>query len=500
MTARAKYFDPRWYDDVTKPVLEWARTIKEASLTNTQITTVFSDTEKEIRSSLPPGIVKMLQDKISNSKKIKAFDDAFERKKTDILLKHPKFEKVVMSLGQKAKSHPILSGFVIGVLTTAATLATGGVGGFAVGAFLKTSNELLKGERLSKSLAKGAGAGLLGMILGMGIRELGVWLNTFEITSSTVSGYADLVKSSWTHTTNGVVDLNIDAYMTPATSTKVDKLMELADTAIHDGRYEQASEIYAKIRNYFSSEDYRKKITEILANNEELQNKAIAGAKKATSVFNALAAAVQGAATSTAGKIKEGSVPLDEASVTNLLDKISNWAKSGKTLVRSKDLMRAWDKAGNPTESNAVHAVMLQAGVPADVVKKVFLSNNIPLPATPKKKSKPFTIDSGDPELDKIVNEIIRVKGKNAAFKYLLDLKTALASTQTQVPATQPSVLPAGTGPYKNGDTVLASDGKRYRLSVTKKGHRIWFNTVTDEEAPDNIDAELENQTQQSGP
>lgn len=500
----------RWDLEVTRPLLEWARTINEANLNQAQIDALFNDVEQSMSSEktgvgkaasaagkvvkavvpvLPPALASKLHELIKDTKPVKAFDDAFENKKTQILAKHPKLEKVVTALGDKAKKHPIAGAAVIGILTTAAALMTGGVGGFAVGAVLKTGNDLLKGETLSKSLAGGVGAGLLGALASMPIRELGDVLTNFEINSSTVPGYESIVKVRSVLTQTGMSNVYIDTYMTRVDYDRYVKLQELASEAFSAGNYDRSAEIYQKLGKIFNNSDYIDAMSKAAENNKELVAQAVEGSKKAAKVFDTLAAAVQGAATGA------GSKKLEEADLKAIAGSIANWAKnkaaeSGKEMTQTitvKKLMAAWDKAGRPTESDAIHHMLASAGVPENVLQQSFKGNKIPLPKGPSKprtpKAKPIEVNTGDAAFDKQINDIIATQGKDAAVRYLTDLKTKM-----QAPAAQ----------TKHGDVRKASDGQEYRLDIGSSGDRIWFNVKTGNEASDAIDKELEGTQQQT--
>lgn len=502
----------RWNAELQVPLLEWHLSLTEAKLGQTEIDALFGEIEQQMQSSktalskgisaatkaasvvskaLPPNLVDKLHDLIKDSKPIKAFDDLFERKKQAVLAKYPRFEKIVDLMGDKARRHPIMGAAVIGILTTAAALISGGVGGFAVASVLKTANELLKGETASKSLMRGGVAGLLGAIAAMPIRALGSWLTTFEITSETVPGYVNLVKVTMIHETNGQIDLNIDTYMSPDMHHKITTLSDIANEAISDGNYDRAADIYKKIGNVVNDTRYIESMDEVVANNEMLIRKARDGADNAYKTFNAIASALQGAATGVASK------KLNEADIKQIAGNIAKWAKdraaaSGKEMLQNvtvKKLIVAWDKAGRPTDSNVLFDILKSAGVPESVLKQAYLSNNIKPPKAPAKtkqsKPKPIKVSTGDAAFDTMINDMIATQGKAAAVQYLTDLKNK-AQTPSQ-------------GKTVHGSVRRASDGQDYKLDIGKTGDRIWINTKTGIEASDVIDAELEGASNAQG-
>lgn len=497
----------RWERDITGPLLEWGRTINEAKLDQAKIDALFGDVEqkmsgektglgkgmqaagkaaKAVAPVLPHNLANKLHELIKDTKPVKAFDDAFERKKAEILAKYPKVSKIVDMLGDKAKKHPVMGAAVIGVLTTAAALATGGLGGFAVGAVLKTANDIMKGETLSKSLSRGVGAGLLGALAGLSLRELGDWLSNFDITSKTVPGYQELVKVKSTMTQTGMPNVYIETYMSRQDYARFEQLRDIANQAFSDGDYSKSIEINQKIGRLFNDPSYIDAMERAANNNKELVANAIEGSRKAAKVFNGLASVIQGATTGVASK------KLDEADLKSIAGSIANWAKdkasaTGKELsqaVTVKKLVAAWDKAGRPTDSDAIHNIMLSAGVPEKVLQQAFKDSKIPLPKDPSKvrksRAKPVTISTGDAAFDKQINDMIATQGKDATIQYLNTLKQ-----QAQAAATAPAKS-------KHGDVKKASDGQDYRLDVGKTGDRIWFNVSTGNEASATIDKELE--------
>lgn len=285
----------------------------------------------------------------------------------------------------------------------------------------------MKGETASKSLAKGIGVGLQGALAAMPIRALGDWLSTVEITSDTVPGYQSLLKVQLMHQTNGTFDLNVNTYMTKDMYEKVSAMMDNAATASQQGDYSQARQIYRELSHTFNDPAYIANIENILLNNEDLKDTAITSAKKTSSVFNIFAAAVQGAVT---GKTSR---KLDEADLKAIAGSITQWAKdkaasTGKEIsqiITVKKLVTAWDKAGRPTDSDAIHNILKSAGVPDTVLQQSFTDNNIPLPKKPSKPRAPRqpTVSTGDTEFDKQINDMIKTKGRDATVKYLMDLK-----------------------------------------------------------------------------
>jgi hypothetical protein len=113
---------------------------------------------------------------------VKAFDQKFEKLKTDINTKFPdsKILDGVSKLGTYAKENPGKTAAIIGVLTALAALAGGPVGGAVAGQILRGSLELVKGEKLSTAIGKGIKTAALGFVAGKVFDMLGDWIGGFR--------------------------------------------------------------------------------------------------------------------------------------------------------------------------------------------------------------------------------------------------------------------------------------------------------------------------------
>lgn len=146
--------------------------------------------------------------------------------------------------------------------------------------------------------------------------------------------------------------------------------------------------------------------------------------------------------------------------------------------ITATKLAKAWKAAGSPTDSNLIHKLLLDAGVPADVIRSAFNQQGVPEPEA-------VVVKTSNSTLDDEVNEILRKQGKAAAIKHLQDLKAAAAQSSAKT--------------AKGSDVMKASDGSTYKLSIGKAGDRIWLNTNTGAEASHAIDQELEKATAGKG-
>lgn len=479
MDDNLRSYVSRWDVEVAKPLLEWQRLVTEAKLSPEQIDALFGNLENKMSGEktlagkgisaaakgasavsklLPSGITAKIHELIKDTKVVRNFDAAYDRAvlklRTAMGGNDSKIVKYVNWLGKQAKAHPIISGAAIGLIIAATALATGGVTAGIVAALLKTGMELLKGERLSKSLATGIGTGMVGVILGMGVRKLGEWLTNFEIDSQSVPGYTNLSKLTIISDMIGAPMLNVDVYVTPNMHAKVEKLLDMASKAFDQKDYDRAIEIYSKLNNFFSDSTYVDSINKIAQNNEELITAARKNASKAAKIFNDIASGIQGV-TSTgirrSRRSRGSGAQLNEADLKAITGSILNWAKSkaGSAYKQisqkhtTEKLSSAWKKAGSPTDSDAIYALLQNAGIPAEVLTTAYEENNIPAPtkqADSEEPAKKVTVNTGDADLDKTVNEIIATKGTEAAVAYLNDLMSKATSA---APASAPSAKSA---------------------------------------------------------
>lgn len=103
---------------------------------------------------------------------VKAFDSKFEQLKDQVGAKFPELEKNLTAMGTWAKENPGKTAAIIGVLTTVAGIAGGPIGGAVAGQILRGANELIKGEKLSTAIGKGAKTAAYGALAGLAFNYL----------------------------------------------------------------------------------------------------------------------------------------------------------------------------------------------------------------------------------------------------------------------------------------------------------------------------------------
>lgn len=504
----------RWDSEVAIPLMEWQQMLSEAKLSPEQINALFGDVAERTKDmktttgkvagvaakgaklaakALPTNIAAKIHELVKDTKPVKNADEWFEKKKAELRTKlggdDSKIANSLAWLGNFSKKHPIYSGAAIGVLTAAIAIAGGPAGAALAGGLLNTAKSLIQGDSLSKSLATGLGTAGVSALAGWGIKELSNMIGGIHVNVSQIPGYTDLTKVETNVDINGVSVLNIDTYMLPGTHAKYERLLQLADEAFDAHDYSKSAKIYQTLSNFFRSDDYIKNIEDVLLNNTKLKDAALASAKKAAEFWHRVSAGVQGAATGAASADQKSStsesINLSEADIKGIASSIANWAKKQASQVTQQitpeKLGNAWRAAGSPQDSNAVHGILLKAGVPADVLAAAYGSQKIPVPrgqsmtkdairkrearaqgrtAAPSAKAaapaKAATaapsVKTGNAELDNKVNALLAKDGKDAAIKYLQDLKaTAQAS---------PGIKTGNAALDAKVNAIVAKDGK----------------------------------------
>jgi hypothetical protein len=185
---------------VVEGIYNELRPLIEASLSRQQISGIFKQLEQEAiaggnnRSLAGKGVdtakkVNSIIDKVGgwmqDTTPVKAFDQKFEQLKLNIGQKFPELEKNLSGIGAWAKTNPGKTAAIIGVLTAIAALAGGPIGGAIAGQILRGSSELLKGNKLSTAVGKGAKSAAIGAIAGVvgdGIKNAAEAMFPAEVT------------------------------------------------------------------------------------------------------------------------------------------------------------------------------------------------------------------------------------------------------------------------------------------------------------------------------
>jgi len=352
------------------------------------------DTARQVDAALNK-LGKWLQD----TAPVKNFDAKFEKLKANINKKFPdsKFLDGVSKMGIWAQNNPGKTAAIIGVLTTVAALAGGPVGGAIAGQILKGSVELLKGEKLSTAIGKGAKAAVYGFIAGKSLEEIG------KVFQSGLNFVADKMFPGLEHITH--IHNNQVLWDVKLASQDAAKLETLTDAA--------SKAMFARDPNYINLLNKASKFVSDTVNQPGYYDKIVANAATAEKFINAgnaaaqtlngIGAAAQGAVTAKTGEKKESvylqARSLSEGQVYMLFNRIEQlnegpmWDKvksgAGKlaaaagqkistvgtnltTKITADKLNSAWTKAGSPTDSEALAKFLKSQGVDDAVISQTF--------------------------------------------------------------------------------------------------------------------------------
>ena len=172
--------------------------ITEAKLTPDQINQLFTSVEQGATAAggnrsgigkavdvakLPIEAVKFIDGKINelgkalqNSGPVKNIDQKFEQLKAKIGAKDSKVVQGIKAVSDWAKANPGKATVAVAILTTAAAMAGGPMGGAIAGFLARATKDLLQGEKLSTAVGKSIKTAAYGAIAGWALNGIGHWL------------------------------------------------------------------------------------------------------------------------------------------------------------------------------------------------------------------------------------------------------------------------------------------------------------------------------------
>ena len=396
----------------------------EATLTADQVKQIFGQVEKQSiaggqsRSAIGHGvdaakevnkIINSIGAKLQDTAPVKAFDQKFEQLKDKINKKFPdsKLLDGISNMGIWAKENPGKTAAIIGVLTAIASLAGGPVGGAIAGQVLRGSLELLKGEKLSTAIGKGIKTAALGYLSGKAFEMLGNWMAGFREQSIPFGASdAGLEQVSWgatktlrapgmewTQTTQG-----FDALVRPEEAEAIRTAM----AGIKSGEAGAFDSLLAVAREV-NSKDYKQGLDSVVQGAWKAAKDNDSILQFINTAKTGLQAGAQGAVAG-AGAMPDKKEsyyvqdrPLSEGQVYMLFNRVLNEAGfmdkakelGGKALgavakgadwvgkqatetITSAKLLASWKMSGSPLDSNELHKFLLDNGVDASIVDKVY--------------------------------------------------------------------------------------------------------------------------------
>lgn len=378
--------------------------IVEAQLTADQISQIFQTIQQDMtaagsnRTMVGKGMDAAsavnkawedLKTKVQNSGPIKNVDAMYDQA-AEKLKQATGGDQGVMKYVQKyrdfAKKHPIAQGLIYSALIAAAGISGAGLGGAAALGLFKMVDKLLQGEKFSSAAYSGAKTGAMAY----GASKVG------DLIKGQSAGQNELVGKS-------PEELQQIAKTPVAVAGDQVTTMRGAMSAGEQVARSGAKDI-TSIRNaaweYALELDKQGLSPRLVQRAEEAF---VLGAK------GELARAAGGTAKMVGGQLVKESVTLSESHIKLIFKHIENqhnlneglWdtvkGAAGKavdyaktkgqnltTKVTADKLMQAWKKAGSPTDSAQVSALLTQNGVTQEVVSSVFSKMKIPTtPDTP---------------------------------------------------------------------------------------------------------------------
>ena len=199
LTETQRVYLGRWEKELW-PLLEEFKKVSEASLTADEIQAIFQGAEQRsiaggqnktalgkvgsaagAIAKLPVDIAKKVDAKINelgrmaqNAGPIKNMDQKFEelKKKIESENSDSKIVQGIKKVSDWAKENPGKASIAVGILTTVAAFAGGPMGGAAAGLILRSTKDLLQGEKLSTAVGKSVKTAAYGALAGMAIQGL----------------------------------------------------------------------------------------------------------------------------------------------------------------------------------------------------------------------------------------------------------------------------------------------------------------------------------------
>mgnify|MGYP001158142254 CR=1 FL=1 len=214
------------YERELWPLMEELTKAFEATLTADQIKSIFAGAEKAAVDSgsnqtmlgkagsgvaavakLPVKLAKAVDAKVNELGRlaqkagpVKNMDAKFEELKKKIGDSDSKIAAGVKKVSDWAKANPGKASLAVGILTAVAAFAGGPAGGAAAGLLLRSTNELLKGEKLSTAVGKSLKTAAYGALAGMAFRY---------ISDQVLDNVMTVKEAEWVAMEEGYMDANL---------------------------------------------------------------------------------------------------------------------------------------------------------------------------------------------------------------------------------------------------------------------------------------------------
>jgi len=429
--------DPRLTLLETKTIIPFVSSIEkyivEAQLTPDQISQLFTNVEQGAtaaggnRTMIGKGkdaasfINKKIDELGAQLKKagpVQNADAKFKELKAKIGATDSKVAKAIQGVSDWAVANPGKASIAVAILTAAAAMAGGPLGG-AIGGFLaRATKDLLQGADLSTAVGKSIKTGIVGALIGFGLEKIG------DVIGDALAWGNDTINPSYMTAKWDYMDTDIGSgdWMTaklvgmPEDIEPIRDMWTQASSALESNNYAKFDAVWSKIEAAVDQLNNPEYIA-ALDGTDKARATWQAGMQAFSKMMDGVAAGAQGAAQASDDKkestqfnpiqietiiewcdetpavmLTEG--PMDAikkagSAVGGALKKGAaavgaKAAKVGKnmtTKVTADKLNSAWKKAGSPTDSDEIAKILRQQGVSDEVLAPVYKQLGATLPA-----------------------------------------------------------------------------------------------------------------------
>jgi hypothetical protein len=451
--------DPSWSLYEQKHVIPFINDIekylKEAQLSQDQITQVFTDVEKGAtaaggnRTALGKGkdavgavtdkVKKVWFDKLGaalqQSDVVQGFDKKWEDIKSKVGAENPKLAASLSKYKEFADNNPKTQKFLLMVgAAIAGSLGLAVAGGAAAGiaatglgvgagvAIVNIADRLLKNEKLSTAVGRGATAGIVAGLTAAGVKGATELLSKLADSFKVSDGVALMdspkgpipISAEDAKLWNDTVKKGMGELSKSMKGISPEDLLNGTDVIGSSTKesYKVAAEILKRASDPAYQEALQSAAIDALGKNVSIDI-FVANAAEAAKTIAPVAGAMAGQAAGGAGEKKESKTltakemkivfewclgtpqvlnegPMDalKKAGSAIAGKVAKVGKNITTKVTADKLMAAWKKAGSPTDSDAVADVLRTAGVRDDVIAPVYKTMSVPLKAKPATDSR----------------------------------------------------------------------------------------------------------------
>ena len=407
--------------------------LKEAALTADQIQQIFQSVEQgatdagDNRTMLGKGkdatvaIKKAYDDlvtKVQTSGPVKGADAMYDSAvaKIEAGLGGPDnaINKVIQKYRKFAKEHPIAQGLIYSVLIAAAGISGVGLGGAAVLGLLKMADKLLQGEKFSTAVGKGLATGATAYAAG----QIGQALKgkpEVDVPTDEVPTGFNARPDDYASTAGDAATGTAYKIMKNAESSARDRIMGAIEAGdINPGDTMKMRELAEKVVDQVggSLSPTSHKIAVERAVMSTLKSVADANGGSITSVGGKLVQSKEYTGNKLSegqtylvfskvcalndsmlaeGRLMEGPMDAIKGFAGKAMDKIKTVGTNLTTKVTADKLNSAWQKAGNPTDSDELAQFLEKQGINPAIVKQTFVGMKLPAPGASAEAAKQKT-------------------------------------------------------------------------------------------------------------